>query len=187
LLVLAVAGMMAVCVITRFNGWLLMSLFLLAALVVTGLYMRVRQPGARLIIAGAAATAFISVFMFTFLYPALFRYQSGQQAARWLRQQRQSEMPVAQWRQFSYTLELYHKGPVARIATDSAAVRFLLSGGAVYTSKAAANELAAKIPGVSVVTVPHYPVSRLQLNFLRPARRQQQLEERALALPPKKP
>lgn len=117
-------------------------------------------------------------------YPQLTQYESGYQAAKiYKRKQLQDNSFVAQNYGISNHAFDFYTQQSNKPITNTSDLRTILTKQniAVYTDEAGLKDIiAAHITPQSIDTLPHFAVTRLNIKFLNPTRRNAQLNERFL-------
>jgi 4-amino-4-deoxy-L-arabinose transferase-like glycosyltransferase len=175
------AGVLALCLLFRPTGWWLAGLLMLA-LAVAGYHFFRRGALAAALGRCCLVMAGLSLFLNLFFFPHLLQYQSGMQAGYWLKRQAFPLAP-AMVGVVSYSLEFYSSNDALRYTTaqlatalekqDSVLVFAPLDSVAVWQQRWSVRELQR---------FAHYPVSRLDIQFLKVKTRSQSLQQRVLAL-----
>ncbi|WP_215242481.1 ArnT family glycosyltransferase [Dyadobacter helix] len=159
------------------NGQYAAGITLLLVLIVT--IAPVRDTLLKLIVHGYAAAAVVSVFLFLFFYPFLLQYQSGREAARYLKD---TTLPVAAYQSFSYSLEFYSPGEVRLINGPASLEKYLTNRPCyLYTTPHTADSLSKAGYRMEVLCKPAYfRITKLKWGFIHHVTRNDVLEERQL-------
>ncbi len=140
-----------------------------------------RKPVKTILYRGFMFAAILFCFLNLYFYPHLLHYQSGMQAAIWLREQKYAGR-IAMYKNYSQSLEFYANGNVDRIPDDSSLQHYVSGQDAViYTSEK--NLAAFEKSGYSVNvlhTFDFFHVSMLDLKFINHSTRSGELEKIAL-------
>ncbi|MBL7768310.1 MAG: glycosyltransferase family 39 protein [Flavipsychrobacter sp.] len=135
---------------------------------------------ARLIISTSLAAITLYGFLNLYFYPALLKYQSGEQVAKQVNQQQPGKR-IYQTNPLSYSLDFYSDGPVRY--TDRVELVAAAKDSAVlyYSSREQRDTLVAMGVPVQVIdSFPHYHISKLKIGFLLPDKRPKYLQYRYL-------
>ncbi|WP_290711197.1 glycosyltransferase family 39 protein [Flavihumibacter sp. CACIAM 22H1] len=134
----------------------------------------------RLILSTSLAACTLYGFLNIYFYPAILRYQSGEQAAGWLNQHRKGEA-IYTINPYSYSLDFYSAAPV--LYTERANLLAIAKKKPVllYTSRQQMDSLLSEKAAVDVIdSFAHYPISKLKIGFLLPHKRPRYLDYRYL-------
>ncbi|HVZ57721.1 MAG TPA: glycosyltransferase family 39 protein [Chitinophagaceae bacterium] len=116
----------------------------------------------------------VNLYLILGFYPTLLTYQAGSEAAKWLNRHEPGREVAAFTDPIQPDLAFYLHAPVRDL--DTLSLRRGAWGGAsiVYLPEHMRSQL--RDTGTVLATFGNYPVSRLSLPFLQPARRNQQVE-----------
>ncbi|MEP7238070.1 MAG: glycosyltransferase family 39 protein [Ferruginibacter sp.] len=137
-----------------------------------------RKPNAgNLIVKGFFFAVLLYPFLNLVFYPNILKYQSGMQAANWMKAN-SINAPVGSYIKHSYSLDFYSTADVTRLEnTEAVKIYAAATPVIIYTSKEYGDSLMAANFKVELLkTFSFYPVSRLNLKFLNAKTRESQLE-----------
>ncbi len=178
---LVVGGVFVVCVMLglalRPNDWVgPAALLATATLLLAHLQRRPwRQWQSRLIAMLATAQCFANFFLYSYIAPALMKYQAGSEMAAYLNENYPGR-PVLQPRNsYSWALEFYLRAPATAIDDSALREGRLPEGALVYAPAEALSPLDDKFRLLHRAA--SYPVSRLTPTFLNPLTRERVVTE----------
>ncbi|PWJ60450.1 4-amino-4-deoxy-L-arabinose transferase-like glycosyltransferase [Dyadobacter jejuensis] len=136
-----------------------------------------------IMVKGMVTFCLISGFLFFIFYPFLFKYQSGSEVAKQIKDD-WAGLPIGTYDSFSYAFEFYAPGEVQLLDQQADLAAFLETKPALlYTSKAIADSLTAAGLKTQLITdSEHFHITRLKGKFLNPKTRTSTLEARRLLL-----
>ncbi|MCE7064207.1 glycosyltransferase family 39 protein [Dyadobacter sp. CY326] len=161
------------------NAWAVIGFAVL--FVIEANIISYQNPLQRILYSGYASAAVMYVFLFSFFYPFLLRYQSGRYAAKTI-WSTNADAPVTAFKSFSYSLEFYAPGDVQLTHTSEQLKAFLAKKPCfIYTTPDLADSLVKSGLSAKVLTEPEYfRITRLKGKFLNPATRSSVVEHRSL-------
>ncbi len=183
-IVLLILGTIAVVLLAWFSklGFSYLLVFCVIIFTVWVLYFFNERSITPIIGLGSALTIILFIYLYNFFYPKLLTYQAGMMAGKWLQDNR-PKSSSALLNSFSYSFEFYAPGVVHTLKEIKQLDSLLLKSPSTvfYTSEAIVSELSKQ--GYKINVLKHYSyfaVSMLDLRFLNPATRSQQLEKMCL-------
>jgi len=124
----------------------------------------------------------VILYPFLNLYPAILKYQSGMQAAYWMKTNKPTT-PVIAYKTASYSLEFYSAAEVSRNNDEDLLRQSALRHPVIlYTTKGHADSLALHGFKLRLLqSFQYFPVSRIDIKFINPETRPSELKTMLLA------
>jgi 4-amino-4-deoxy-L-arabinose transferase-like glycosyltransferase len=177
--ILAVAGVLIVLYVSAFKYWQLCFLFLAGSVMMLFYFLRSIDPG--VIVRSFLSICCVCVVLNGFIYPSLFQYQSGSNAAAFLNNIH-SAQTVYVFEIRSYSFEFYTKQPVSFLNRSQLDFFPRNKTITVFTAVSHLSKLESEYFTIKIKReFFHFPISRLTKEFIIPESRAASLQKFVLA------